>query len=105
MLLTGYSGQAYLGMGDAYLFTSDRRGRASAARRSSAAAATISARSPARMVLTILTGLLPALNLSSGALLVVYGARHPDHRFDRQRGVRRPRRRAAEDPRARAEEL
>jgi ribose transport system permease protein len=26
------------------------------------------------MVLTILTGLLPALNLSSGALLVVYGA-------------------------------
>jgi ribose transport system permease protein len=25
-------------------------------------------------VLTILTGLLPALNLSSGALLIVYGA-------------------------------
>ena len=45
----------------------------SAARRSSAAAATISAPSPARFVLTILTGLLPALNLSNGALLIVYG--------------------------------
>ncbi|RUU48570.1 ABC transporter permease, partial [Mesorhizobium sp. M2C.T.Ca.TU.002.02.1.1] len=73
MLLTGYSGQAYLGMGDAYLFTSIAAvaiGGASILGGSGHYLGTVAG----AMVLTILTGLLPALNLSSGALLVVYGA-------------------------------
>ena len=73
MLLTGYSGQAYLGMGDAYLFTSIAAvaiGGASILGGSGHYLGTVAG----ALVLTILTGLLPALNLSSGALLVVYGA-------------------------------
>lgn len=72
MLLTGYSGQAYLGMGDAYLFTSIAAvaiGGASILGGSGHYLGTVAG----AMVLTILTGLLLALNLSSGALLVVYG--------------------------------
>ncbi|MDW6024026.1 ABC transporter permease [Mesorhizobium sp. BAC0120] len=73
MLLTGYSGQAYLGMGDSYLFTSVAAvaiGGASILGGSGHYLGTVAG----ALVLTILTGLLPALNLSSGALLVVYGA-------------------------------
>ncbi|MBA3325858.1 MAG: ABC transporter permease [Rhodobacteraceae bacterium] len=73
MLLTGYSGQAYLGMGDSYLFTSVAAvaiGGASILGGSGHYIGTVAG----ALVLTILTGLLPALNLSSGALLVVYGA-------------------------------
>lgn len=72
ILLTGYSGQAYLGMGDTYLFTSIAAvaiGGASILGGTGHYLGTIAG----AMVLTILTGLLPALNLSSGALLVVYG--------------------------------
>ncbi len=72
MLLTGYSGQAYLGMGDPYLFTSIAAvaiGGASILGGSGHYVGTIAG----AFVLTILTGLLPALNLSSGALLIVYG--------------------------------
>ena len=73
MLLTGYSGQAYLGMGDSYLFTSIAAvaiGGASILGGTGHYLGTVAG----ALVLTILTGLLPALNLSSGALLVVYGA-------------------------------
>lgn len=73
MLLTGYSGTAYLGMGDAYLFTSIAAvaiGGASILGGSGHYLGTVAG----ALVLTILTGLLPALNLSSGALLIVYGA-------------------------------
>jgi ribose transport system permease protein len=73
ILLTGYSGQAYLGMGDSYLFTSIAAvaiGGASILGGSGHYIGTIAG----ALVLTILSGLLPALNLSSGALLIVYGA-------------------------------
>lgn len=73
MLLTGYSAQAYLGMGDPYLFTSIAAvaiGGASILGGSGHYIGTIAG----AFVLTILTGLLPALNLSNGALLIVYGA-------------------------------
>jgi ribose transport system permease protein len=72
VLLTGYSAQAYLGMGDPYLFTSIAAvaiGGASILGGSGHYTGTIAG----AFVLTILTGLLPALNLSNGALLVVYG--------------------------------
>ncbi|MCX5568918.1 ABC transporter permease [Kaistia nematophila] len=72
MLLTGYTAQAYLGMGDPYLFTSIAAvaiGGASILGGSGHYIGTIAG----ALVLTILTGLLPALNLSSGALLIVYG--------------------------------
>jgi ribose transport system permease protein len=72
MLLTGYTAQAYLGMGDPYLFTSIAAvaiGGASVLGGSGHYVGTIAG----AFVLTILTGLLPALNLSNGALLIVYG--------------------------------
>jgi ribose transport system permease protein len=72
MLLTGYTGQAYLGMGDPYLFTSIAAvaiGGASILGGSGHYIGTIAG----ALMLTILTGLLPALNLTSGALLIVYG--------------------------------
>lgn len=72
ILLTGYTAQAYLGMGDPYLFTSVAAvaiGGASILGGSGHYLGTIAG----ALVLTILTGLLPALNLSNGALLVVYG--------------------------------
>ena len=68
MLLTGYTAQAYLGMGDPYLFTSIAAvaiGGASILGGSGHYIGTIAG----ALVLTILTGLL----LSSGALLIVYG--------------------------------
>ncbi len=73
MLLTGYTAQAYLGMGDPYLFTSIAAvaiGGASILGGSGHYIGTIAG----AFVLTILAGLLPALNLSNGALLIVYGA-------------------------------
>lgn len=73
MLLTGYSGQAYLGMGDQFLFTSVAAvaiGGASILGGTGHYIGTIAG----ALVLTILSGLLPALGLSNGALLVVYGA-------------------------------
>jgi ribose transport system permease protein len=73
MLLTGYTAQAYLGMGDPYLFTSIAAvaiGGASILGGGGHYIGTIAG----AFVLTILTGLLPALNLSNGALLIVYGA-------------------------------
>ena len=72
MLLTGYTAQAYLGMGDPYLFTSIAAvaiGGAAITGGTGHYVGTIAG----ALVLTILTGLLPALNLSNGALLVVYG--------------------------------
>ena len=72
MLLTGYSGQAYLGMGDPYLFTSIAAvaiGGTSIMGGSGHYIGTIAG----AFLLTILTALLPALNLSSGALQIVYG--------------------------------
>lgn len=72
MLLTGYSGQAYLGMGDPYLFTSIAAvaiGGASILGGSGHYVGTIAG----ALVLTILAGLLPALGLSAGALMIVYG--------------------------------
>lgn len=73
ILLPGYTGQAYLGMGDPYLFTSVAAvaiGGASILGGGGSYLGTVAG----ALVLTILTGLLPALNLSSGALLVVYRA-------------------------------
>jgi len=73
ILLTGYSGVAYLGMGDVYLFTSVAAvaiGGASILGGSGHYLGTVAG----ALVLTILTGLLPALNLSNGALLIVYGS-------------------------------
>jgi ribose transport system permease protein len=72
ILITGYTGQAYLGMGDPFLFTSIAAvaiGGASILGGSGHYVGTIAG----AFVLTILTGLLPALNLSNGALLIVYG--------------------------------
>lgn len=72
MLLPGYTGQAYLGMGDPYLFTSVAAvaiGGASILGGSGSYVGTVAG----ALILTILTGLLPALNLSSGVLLMVYG--------------------------------
>jgi ribose transport system permease protein len=72
VLLTGYSGQAYLGMGDPFLFTSIAAvaiGGASILGGSGTYLGTIAG----ALVLTILTGLLPIFRLSNGALLVIYG--------------------------------
>ena len=73
MLLTGYSRQAYLGMGDSYLFTSVATVALGGASILGGNGHYIGTDAGA-LVLTVLSGLLPALNLSSGALLVVYGA-------------------------------
>jgi len=73
ILLTGYSGVAYLGMGNVYLFTSVAAvaiGGASILGGNGHYLGTVAG----ALVLTILAGLLPALNLSSGALQVVYGS-------------------------------
>jgi len=73
ILLTGYSGVAYLGMGNVYLFTSVAAvaiGGASILGGNGHYLGTVAG----ALVLTILGGLLPALNLSSGALQIVYGA-------------------------------
>jgi ribose transport system permease protein len=72
ILLTGYSGQAYLGMGDPYLFTSIAAvaiGGTSILGGSGSYTGTIAG----AIILTTLTGLLPALRLSNGALQIIYG--------------------------------
>jgi ribose transport system permease protein len=72
LLLVGYIGQAYLGMGDSYLFTSIAAviiGGASILGGSGNYFGTIAG----ALILTILTALLPILNLNPAALQVVYG--------------------------------
>jgi ribose transport system permease protein len=73
ILLVGYVGQAYLGMGDAYLFTSVAAviiGGASILGGSGHYMGTVAG----ALILTVLTSLLPILNLNPAALQVVYGA-------------------------------
>ena len=73
ILLVGYVGQAYLGMGDSYLFTSVAAviiGGASILGGSGNYFGTIAG----ALILTVLTSLLPILNLNPAALQVVYGA-------------------------------
>jgi ribose transport system permease protein len=72
ILLAGYSRQAYLGMGDPYLFTSIAAvaiGGASILGGSGSYLGTIAG----ALVLTILTGVLPILRLDAGALKIIYG--------------------------------
>ena len=72
VLLVGYVGQAYLGMGDVYLFSSVAAvviGGASILGGSGHYVGTIAG----ALILTILTSLLPILNLNPAALQVIYG--------------------------------
>ncbi|MBX6390950.1 MAG: ABC transporter permease [Frankia sp.] len=72
MLLAGYSEQAFLGMGDPYLFTSIAAvaiGGASILGGSGSYLGTIAG----ALVLTVLTGLLPVFRLDIGALQIIYG--------------------------------
>jgi ribose transport system permease protein len=73
ILVTGYSRQAYLGMGDPYLFTSIAAvaiGGASILGGTGSYLGTVAG----ALVLTILTGLLPIFRLDAGALRIIYGA-------------------------------
>lgn len=73
ILLAGYSGQAYLGMGDPYLFSSVAAvaiGGASILGGSGHYLGTMAG----ALVLTVLAGLLPILNLNNAALQIIYGA-------------------------------
>jgi ribose transport system permease protein len=72
ILLCGYSRQAYLGMGDPYLFTSIGAaaiGGASMLGGSGSYLGTIAG----ALVLTVLNGLLPIFRLDAGALKIIYG--------------------------------
>jgi ribose transport system permease protein len=72
VVITGYSGQAYLGMGDAYLFTSVAAvaiGGTSILGGRGSYTGTIAG----ALTLTLLMSLLATLNLSTGALLITYG--------------------------------
>jgi ribose transport system permease protein len=72
VLLTGYSRQAYLGMGDPYLFTSIAAvaiGGASILGGTGSYLGTIAG----ALVLTVLNGVLPIFRLEAGALKVIYG--------------------------------
>jgi ribose transport system permease protein len=72
MLLSGYVGQAYLGMGDPYLFSSVAAvaiGGASILGGSGHYLGTVAG----ALILTVLAGLLPILNLNPAALQVIYG--------------------------------
>jgi ribose transport system permease protein len=72
ILLCGYSRQAYLGMGDPYLFTSIAAvaiGGASILGGTGSYLGTIAG----ALVLTILTGVLPIFRLDIGALRIIYG--------------------------------
>ena len=72
ILLTGYSRQSYLGMGNPYLFTSIAAvaiGGASILGGTGSYLGTVAG----ALVLTILSGLLPIFRLGNGALAVVYG--------------------------------
>lgn len=73
ILLTGYSRQAYLGMGNPYLFTSIAAvaiGGTSILGGTGSYLGTVAG----ALLLTILTGLLPILRLDAGALSIIYGA-------------------------------
>ena len=72
IVLTGYVGQAYLGMGDPYLFSSVAAvaiGGASILGGSGHYLGTVAG----ALILTVLAGLLPILNLDPAALQIVYG--------------------------------
>jgi ribose transport system permease protein len=72
LLLTGYSRQAYLGMGDPYLFTSIAAvaiGGVSILGGTGSYLGTVAG----ALVLTILTGVLPIFRLDVGALRIIYG--------------------------------
>lgn len=72
ILLTGYSRQAYLGMGDPYLFTSIAAvaiGGASILGGTGSYLGTIAG----ALVLTVLNGVLPIFRLDIGALKIIYG--------------------------------
>jgi ribose transport system permease protein len=72
IVLTGYVGQAYLGMGDPYLFSSVAAvaiGGASILGGSGHYLGTIAG----ALILTVLAGLLPILNLDPAALQIIYG--------------------------------
>jgi ribose transport system permease protein len=72
ILLTGYSRQAYLGMGDPYLFTSIAAvaiGGVSILGGTGSYLGTIAG----ALILTILNGLLPIFRLDAGALRIIYG--------------------------------
>jgi ribose transport system permease protein len=72
ILLTGYTGQAYLSMGVPYLFSSVAAvaiGGMSLAGGSGHYAGTIAG----ALILTVLEGLLPVLNLNVAALPIIYG--------------------------------
>jgi ribose transport system permease protein len=72
LLLCGYSRQAYLGMGDPYLFTSIAAvaiGGVSILGGTGSYLGTIAG----ALVLTILTGVLPIFRLDAGALRIIYG--------------------------------
>lgn len=72
ILLCGYSRQAYLGMGDPYLFTSIAAvaiGGASILGGTGSYLGTIAG----ALVLTVLNGLLPIFRLDAGALKIIYG--------------------------------
>lgn len=73
ILYCGYSRQAYLGMGDPYLFTSIAAvaiGGASILGGTGSYLGTIAG----ALVLTILNGVLPIFRLEAGALKIIYGA-------------------------------
>jgi ribose transport system permease protein len=73
ILLCGYSRQAYLGMGDPYLFTSIAAvaiGGVSILGGTGSYLGTIAG----ALILTILNGVLPIFRLDAGALRIIYGA-------------------------------
>lgn len=72
ILLTGHVGQAYLGMGDPFLFASVAAvaiGGASILGGSGHYLGTVAG----ALILTVLAGLLPILNLNPAALQIIYG--------------------------------
>jgi len=72
ILLTGYSGQSFLGEGDPYLFSSVAAvaiGGASILGGSGHYVGTVAG----ALILTVLSGLLPILNLNPAALQIIYG--------------------------------
>lgn len=73
ILLCGYSRQAYLGMGDPYLFTSIAAvaiGGTSILGGTGSYLGTIAG----ALILTVLNGVLPIFRLDAGALRIIYGA-------------------------------
>jgi ribose transport system permease protein len=72
MLLTGYVGQAYLGMGDPFLFSSVAAVAIGGASILGGSGHYLGAVAGA-LILTVLAGLLPILNLNPAALQIIYG--------------------------------